>query len=121
MACILCAGTSRLLLDTRKLLLERAGHHVVTVTNERSLQAACDIYHFDLVVIGQTLSPKVKRVIASLVRERSRSTKILELYAPHFGPALDDADSWLRVPVDVASEFVNHVNAMVKKPESLAS
>ena len=120
-ACILCAGTSRLLLDTRKLLLERAGHHVVTVTNERSLQGAFDIYDFDLVVIGQTLSAKVKRVIASLVRERSTSTKILELYAPHFGPAIDDADSWLQVPVDVASEFVNRVNAMVRKPEALAS
>ena len=108
------------MLDTRKLLLERAGHHVVTVTNERSLVAACEIYHFDLVVIGQTITSGVKKVIASIVRGRCKSTKILELYSPNFAPAVKDADSWLRVPADIPSEFVDHVNRLVSR-QSLAS
>ena len=120
-ACILCAGASRMLLDIRKLLLERAGYHVVTVTNERALLAACGMYHLNLVVIGQSLTPRVKRLIASIVRDRCQSTKILELYSPHAGPAVDDADSWLKVPVDVPSDFIEHVNALVKRQDRLAS
>src|SRR5579864_3033657 len=40
-ALVLCTGINDVLIATRKLILERAGHKVVTATGERELITAC--------------------------------------------------------------------------------
>src|SRR5690242_18641056 len=105
MASVLCTGADRVLLETRRLLLERGGHNVVAVKNEPELLDACTRHQFDVAVIGQGVSVPVKHRIRSIVRERCPGTKILELYPPYTGRVLSDADDWLEVPAAVPSDL----------------
>jgi hypothetical protein len=114
-ALVLCTGIDEALLRTRKLILERAGHIVVTVSDEKETAAACQEHCFDVAVIGQAIAPKVKKRVASLVRQHCRSAKLLELYRPHEGRIIEDADSWLLVPTDVPQDLAEHVNNLVAK------
>jgi DNA-binding response OmpR family regulator len=68
MAQVLCTGVDVSLLRTRKMLLEQAGHSVTTVTREDELREACETAKFDVVVIGQSVSPRQKHRVADLVR-----------------------------------------------------
>jgi hypothetical protein len=117
-ALVLCTGIDAALLQTRKLILERAGHTVISVTDERELAAACREHVFDLAVIGEAVSPRMKRAVASSIRARCPSARILELYQRHQGKILEDADSWMEVPAEVPTELAEHVNELVaKKPK----
>lgn len=115
MALVLCTGMNPGLMETRKIILQRAGHHVIMADDERELTAACEANDFDVAVIGQTISPKVKRAVASLIRRSCPSAKILELYPPYQGKAVQDADSWLEVPADVPDELAERVNDLARK------
>ena len=112
MALVLCTGVDPILLETRRLLLERAGHAVTTIRDERELTAACQKTHFEVAVIGQGVTPKMKRVIASRIREHCPSARILELYSPHQGKSLDDADSWMEVPADLPGQLAQRVSEL---------
>ena len=112
MAEVLCTGVDRVLMETRKLLLQQAGHNVIGVTDARDLVAICQGRHFDIVVIGQAMSSNSKRAIAALIREHCPSAKILELYPTYQQKTLDDADSWLEVPADVPAELGKRVTEM---------
>lgn len=114
MALVLCTGIDQSLLRTRKLILEKAGHTVVTASEQRDVVAACGKHQFDVAVIGQTVSTKSKRALSSLVRENCPSAKILELYQANHGPALPagEADSWLEVPTDVPQDLAAHVGKL---------
>jgi CheY-like chemotaxis protein len=109
---ILCTGVDKTLLQTRKLILESAGHQVVTATDEKTLIAACQEESFDVAVIGQTTSPNIKLRIASLVRQYCPTVKILELYKFYSEKVLADADSSLPVPADVPKDLVDRVNEL---------
>lgn len=115
MALVLCTGTDPVLLQTRKLILEQAGHTVVPTMNERELISACDQHDFDVAVIGQGISVRMKRVLVSLIREECPSIRILELYYPHDGKAVDDADSWLQVPFVAPAELAERVNELAER------
>ena len=112
MAQVLCTGVDRVLMETRKLVLQHAGHNVVGVTDARDLAAICQRHHFDIAVIGQALSPKNKKAIAALIREHCPSVKILELYPEYQQKTLDDADSWLEVPADLPEALAKRVNEL---------
>jgi len=120
-ALVLCTGTDAALLQTRKLILERAGHTVISVMDEREMAAACREYVFDLAVIGEAVSPRMKRAVASSIRAQCRSLRILELYQQHQGKILEDADSWMEVPAEVPTELAEHVNELVAKKPRRAS
>lgn len=60
MALVLCTGVDEALLQTRRLILESAGHLVVSVTDEQALITACNAHSFDVAVIGQTVTSKMK-------------------------------------------------------------
>jgi hypothetical protein len=109
MALVLCTGVEKALLQTRKLILEAAGHTVVTVTDEKTLAKACDEHCFDVAVIGQSTGPNSKRRLFNLIRQSCPEAKILELYPPHTGRILDNADSWLCVPVDIPQALADRV------------
>jgi hypothetical protein len=112
MALVLCTGVDPSVVRTRQLILERAGHVVVPALDEASLIEACQRNKFDVAVVGQTVSPKIKRRIAGLIRESCRSAKLLELYTVSSGRVLDDADSWLEVLADVPQELATRVGAL---------
>ena len=112
MALVLCAGTDAALEKTRELLLKKAGHVVVGVLDERSLVAACRKHPFQVAVIAQGLAPQAKRRTLALIRANCPTAKILELYQPHTGKRLSDADSWLEVPADVPQKLAESVTAL---------
>jgi hypothetical protein len=114
MALVLCTGVDKALLQTRRLILEHAGHTVVTAMDENNLTAVCQKHSFDVAVIGQSASPNMKLHIASLVRQHCPGSKILELYPLYAGRVLKDADSWLAVPIDVPQELADRVNELAK-------
>ena len=115
MALVLCTGVDPILMETRKLILQQAGHTVITASGERNLAFACEHYDFDVAVIGQVMSPQTKRGFASIIRKRCPSAKILELCPLHEDRALDDADSWLNVPADVPRELAERVAELAKR------
>ena len=111
-ALILCTGADKALLQTRRYILEAAGHTVVTVTDEPTLLAACKKHAFDVAVIGQSTRSAIKQRIADLVREHCPNVKVLELYHPHLGRIVQDADSWLATPADVPRDLADRVNEL---------
>jgi len=115
MALVLCTGVDKALLQTRRLILEREGHTVVTVSDEKTLPAICQKHSFNIAVLGQAVSPNMKLRIAALVRQHCPGAKILELYPLYAEKVVTDADSWLAVPIDVPKEFADRVNELAKK------
>jgi CheY-like chemotaxis protein len=115
MALVLCTGVDPAVVRTRQLILERAGHVVVPALDEASLIQACQQNRFDVAVVGQTVSPKIKRRIAELIRETCTDTKLLELYTISTGRVLDDADSWLEVLADVPQELAARVAGLTAR------
>jgi len=115
MALVLCTGVDKALLQSRRLILEHAGHTVVSVTDEQTLTTVCQKHSFDVAVIGQTVSPNMKHRFAAVVRQHSPDARILELYPLFAGKGLSDADSWLSVPVDVPKELADRVNELAQR------
>ena len=114
MAMVLCTGWDQGLLDTRTLILESAGHEVHQARTQGEVVSACEEHQFDVAVIGQTVSNRMKRVVVSIVRENCPEVKILELYQPHVGKAIEDADSWLEVPADIPSDLAERVGQLAR-------
>jgi CheY-like chemotaxis protein len=114
-ALVLCVGPNPLLMHTRMLILEREGHTVVGAMNDPELKEACAKHSFDIAVIGQSMSRKMKQSVAALVRENCPSVKILELYLPYEGPYVSDANSWLAVPTEGPHELTERVNELTRE------
>jgi CheY-like chemotaxis protein len=117
MALVLCTGWDQALLDTRALILKSAGHQVHRARTQQEVVSACRQNQFDVAVIGQSLSPRMKQVVASLVKEHCPNVKLLELYPPHLGKSVSDADDWLAVPADVPSDLAQRVAALADGPK----
>ena len=118
MALVLCTGVDKALLETRRLILERAGHAVVSVRDETSLLQACQKHSFDVAVFGQTVSPNMKRHVVSLIKQHCPGVKILELYPQFSNRVLPDADAALAVPVDVPKDLADRVNELAKQKKA---
>jgi hypothetical protein len=88
---------------------------VVPALDEATLSKVCQQNKFDVAVVGQTVSPKIKRRIAGLIRESCRDAKLLELYTVSSGRVIDDADSWLEVLADVPQELATRVGALIER------
>jgi hypothetical protein len=82
MALVLCTGVNPVLMKTRQLILEDAGHTVIPASDEREVKAVCSQHKFNVAVIGQNIPAKVKTRVLELVREHCPSAKVLELYPP---------------------------------------
>ena len=92
MALVLCTGVDPALLEARKSTLEKAGHNVITATDQLQVVTACRQHQFDVAVLGQAISPRMKRVIASLIQQYCPLARIVELYRPPEKRALDNAE-----------------------------
>jgi len=113
-ALVLCTGIDPVLLETRRLILQRAGHTVIIARNVADVARACEEHHFDVAVLGQAITPNLKKSLASLIREQCPSAKILELYSTYQGKTLDAADSWLEVPADIPQQLAARVNQLAE-------
>jgi CheY-like chemotaxis protein len=117
-ALVLCTGIDPVLMETRRLILERAGHRVIFATSEKELQKACTEQGCDVAVIGQTLSANIKLRILRLLRQHCPSAAVLELHPQYADRALNDADGWLAMPTDHPRELADAVDSLVRKPSS---
>ncbi len=115
MAQVLCFGSNKPLEQSRKMLLQRAGHDVVTVMQTDDIEAAFDGRAIDVAIIGQSIPPWQKRRIRDLVRRHCSTAKILELYPPFGARILEDADDWLEVPPKVPTELTERVSKLALK------
>ena len=88
------------------------GHTVIPSINDQEIVTACEEHCFDVAVIGQAVSRKVKRRVALLIRQRCPSAKILELYFVYEGRAVDEADSWMEAPLEVPEELAVRVTEL---------
>jgi hypothetical protein len=120
-ALVLCTGVDPVLMESRRLILQHAGHTVITARDERELSSACAKHQFDVAVIGQAVSPKVKKALAQLLRKECPSARILELYPIYQGKILEDADSWLEAPIDVPHELAERVSELATRRKKSAS
>jgi CheY-like chemotaxis protein len=118
MALVLCTGVDTVLLETRKLILEQAGHTVVSVSDEPSLARACQKHPFDVAVVGQMVSTNMKQHIAAIIKQHCAGVKVLELYPQFSKQVLREADAALPVPVDVPRDLADCVNELAKQKQS---
>ena len=112
MSLVLNTGAYPPLMETRRLVLENAGHSVVTVTADQELVEACHKYCFEVVVIGQSASPRLKQHLFSLIRRECASAKILELVTPDTGKTLGTADAWLEIPASAPDALARRVSEL---------
>lgn len=121
MALVLCTGIDRALLETRRIILERAGHSVVSATDDKSLLQVCQKYSFDVAVIGQSVSANSKLRLSSLIKQYCPAVKVLELHPQFSSRVLPDADAALAVPVDdVPKDLADRVNELAKQKKAEA-
>lgn len=114
MSLVLNTGVYPPLMETRRLMLEQAGHTVITAGEDQEIVIACQQYRFDVAVIGQSAPPKLKRHLFSLIRRECASAKILELVTPDVDKALQAADSWLELPSLVPYALAKRVNELAE-------
>lgn len=114
MALVLCTGVNEVLVETRKLVLEKSGHEVIAATTEQAMIDACQQHAFAVAVIGQTTSRRDKRRFLALFRQHCPTAKVLELYQPHVGRMLENADDWLPVPAAIPQQLFERVTALAK-------
>jgi hypothetical protein len=119
-ALVLCTDVDDTLLQTRRLILEGAGHQVVPAMDEKALVAACKKHSVDVAVIGRAISPNVKRRVELLIRKHCRGAKILEVYTPDEGKTLEDADASL-ASADLARMLADRVHELATQKKKLSS
>ena len=111
MALVLCISADKALATTRQLILEKAGHRVVTAYTVQEVELACQ-QPIDVAVIGQAVPARERLRIHHLVRTECPRAKILELYLPSVGRTLPDADDAMLVPSDAPAELAQRVSAL---------
>jgi len=114
MALVLCTGSEPVVMKTRQLLLEKAGHTVVLASSDRDLERACKSHQFDVVVIDQNVSPAVKKRFFLLLREHCSPAKILELHRPFNDKAIENADAWLVMPSETPEQLTDLVTELAQ-------
>lgn len=115
MALVLCTGVDVALLQTRKLILEQAGHKVVSAMTEPEVVAACRLHPIDVAIVGQTVPAREKPRVLGLVREHCPKAKILELHPANQPRVLKTADDWLAVPTDAPPALAECVAALANE------
>jgi hypothetical protein len=118
MAEILNVGSDGALLTTRRVNLERAGHHVAQAHDLHQVFAACERKALDVVILCNTLSESEKMRVADLVRRFCGEAMLLDL---HNGsrPDLPYANAHLQAPDARPRELLRAVDALTHKSRAL--
>ena len=121
MALVLCTGTDRRVMQTRAMVLERAGHTVLSAMSEPELTELCSTNRFDLAVIGHSVPPLEKPRILRLIRQHCPNAKVLELYTASQGRKLPDADGWLEGAIPHPNDLLEQVSMLASKSSDASS
>jgi CheY-like chemotaxis protein len=113
MATILCTGDEPLLLETRKLILQKKGHTVVSAQDQSSVLAICQQHSIDVAVIGECGRPERKREIAAIIRRHFPAVKILELHGIYQSKIIKDPDSTLAMPPEMPDLLARYVDELL--------
>lgn len=113
MADVLCVGIDDAAMQTRRLILEKAGHVVSQARDLRRVKEACDANSFSIVILGQALNASEKRRISDVVLTHCKSAKILELHTS-ITPDVPEADEHLQVSATEPENLVETVNALLR-------
>jgi CheY-like chemotaxis protein len=108
---ILCIGASDATMETRRMLLESAGHTVTEAKDLREVTAACQTGSVDIAILGQDLPEKEKVRVSDTIRRMS-GARILEL---HIGvaPELPSADAHLQTIASAPEGLLECVNELL--------
>jgi DNA-binding response OmpR family regulator len=101
-------------METRRLILEQAGHTVIQATTEGEVIRACTNTPLQVVVLGQMFEREAKRQTFAAIRQHCPSAKVLSLYLRGSDRVLPDADDWLEVPVDVPAALAERVSELAR-------
>lgn len=114
MADVLCVGMDDAAMQTRRLILEKAGHVVSQAQDLRRVKEACEVNSFSIVILGQSLNASEKRRITDVILTHCKSAKILELHKG-ISPELPRADEHLQVSQMEPQALVDAVAALLRK------
>ena len=111
MAHVIHVGTNEAVLTTRKVILEKAGHHVALARNLREVIAACETRKFDVGIVGQALPPMEKLRVSHTLRERCPDIKLLEFHNA-LRPDVEFADAHLRVAETSPEDLITTIDQL---------
>ena len=112
MAVVLCTGSDPVLMKTRQMILESAGHKVLSAISGGEVEILCSEFTFHVAVLGQSAAPNLKRETLAAVRRSCPTAKVLELYPVHLGKVLKDADAWLEMPPESPDMLIKMVDGL---------
>ena len=112
MAVVLCTGSDPVLMKTRQIILESAGHKVLSAISGGEVEILCSAFAFHVAVLGQSAAPTLKREVMAAVRRSCPTAKVLELYPPHVGRVFEDADAWLEMPPETPDMLIEMVDRL---------
>ena len=112
---ILCIGINDAAMQTRKLILEKAGFIITQSRDLRQVKAECETNSFSIAILGQSLNTSEKKRITDVVLKYCETAKILELHTG-ITPALPEADAHLQVSATEPEGLVEAVSTLQKTP-----
>ena len=118
MALVLCTGSEPVLMKTRQMILESAGYKVLSAISGGEVEILCSAFTFHVAVLGQSSAPNLKREILVAVRRSCPTAKVLELYPPHIGRVLEDADAWLEMPPETPDMLIKVVDRLAANADA---
>lgn len=113
MADVLCVGMDARAMQTRRLILEKAGHTICQARDLRRVKEACQVNSFSIVILGQALNASEKKRITDVVLTHCKSAKILELHTS-ITPDVPEADEHLQVSATEPENLVVAVNSLLR-------
>jgi CheY-like chemotaxis protein len=111
---VLCVGMNDAAMQTRKLVLEKAGLNVSQARDIRQVQAACESNSFAVVILGHSLNRNEKKRVSDVVLTYCKTAKILELHTG-IAPEVSSADGHLQANLTEPEALVEAVNRLLRK------
>jgi DNA-binding response OmpR family regulator len=90
---VLSASADPALAYSRELLLRSQGCEVKTSLSQSEAKALLKSEHFDLLVLGNSLTPKTCRELAKDFRSHNPSGKIIEILSARWHDPMNDPDT----------------------------
>lgn len=90
MAYTLIIAQSQFAAEAMQKALQQRGHFVVAATDFAQVRKSCDNLRFDLVVIGDAISPRIKKALAIELKEYCGQAPLLEICKSE--PCIEEAD-----------------------------
>jgi DNA-binding NtrC family response regulator len=94
MAYTLVIAQSQFAAQAMQKALQQRGHVVVAATDFGQVRKSCDNLRFDLVVMGDAISPRIKRALAIELKEYCAEAPVLDICKSE--PCIAEADYILK-------------------------